>query len=59
MEGGGELLLNAKEIIEQGPKLGVENRLLVADNRVGKTVVLYYHIDNYLCKAQNIDSNFN
>lgn len=59
MEDGRELLLDAKEVTKQGPKLRGENCSPVADNRVEKAVVLHYYIDNFLRKAQSIDDNFN
>lgn len=59
MKDNRELLLNAKEIIKQDAKLGDENCLVVADNRVEKIVILYHHVDNYFCKAQSINFELN
>lgn len=59
IEGGKNLSLNAKEVIKPGPKLEGENRLPIADDRVGKTVVFCHNVYNYLRKVWSIDSNFN
>ena len=59
MEGGGESSLDAKEVTEQEPKLGGENRPPVADDGVGKAVVSYHHVDNYLREVRSIDGDFN
>lgn len=59
MEDSRELLLDAKEVTKQGPKLRGENCLPVTDDRVEKAVVPHYYIDNFLRKAQSIDDDFN
>lgn len=52
-------MLDAQEVTKQGPKLEVENRLPVADDGVGKIVMLHQHVDNDFCKAWSIDGDFN
>lgn len=57
-EGRKKLLLNVKKVTEQKLELGGKNRFLITNDKVGKTVVLYNHINNYFCKAWSIDDYF-
>lgn len=47
---GRKLSLKAKEVREQKPEFGYKNRFLVTNNRDEKSILLYYLINNYLCK---------
>ena len=42
-----ESLLNAKEVIEQGPKLGRKIRFSVTYDGVRKVVISYHHVYDY------------
>lgn len=51
VEGDEELFFDAKKVIKQEPKFGGQNCLIVANNGVEKVLILYYYINNYLCKS--------
>ena len=57
MEYDGELSLDAKEVVEQNPKLGRKNRSAVTDNGVRKPIMLYYYVTNYFCKSWSINGD--
>ena len=42
-----EFSLDAKEVTEQGPKLGYKNRSPVTYNGVREAVMLYHHVYDY------------
>lgn len=46
-------------MIKQGWELEAKNQSLVTNDKVGKIIILQQHIDNYFCKAWNINGNFN
>ena len=54
---GRETSLDTQEITQRGPKLRREGRSSVIDDRIGKTVVPDYNVDNYLRKTRSIDGD--
>lgn len=52
-------MFDAKKVTEQEPELRGKNCLSITDNRVGKAVVPYYYVRNYLHKSWSINSDFN
>lgn len=56
---GKELSLNTKKVKKRKPKLGGENHLKFTDDKVKKTMILYYYVNIYLYKALSINGDFN
>lgn len=56
---GKKLLFDVKKATKQEPELRCKNRSAITNNRIGETIILYYHIDNYVCKSWSTNNNFN
>ena len=57
IKGRGKLMLNAKEVAEQWPEFWDEEGVLIGNDWVWKTVVIYYHAYYNLCKPGCINGN--
>ena len=58
MERGGELSLNVKEVVKQGPELRHKNRSVVTNDGVWKTIILYNHVNNHFRQFWSINGDF-
>lgn len=45
-----KLSLDVKDILKQKPKIKVEKRLLITNNKVGKIDVLHEYVKNYFAR---------
>ena len=55
---GRKLSLYAKEVTEQRPEFGRENRSPVTNDGVQEAMILHQHVNNHLCPSCSINSNF-
>lgn len=56
---GGKLSLKAKKVIEQKPEFGYKICFSVTKDRDEESILLYYLIDNHLCKTWSIGNDLN
>lgn len=52
-------LLDVKEVLEQRRKLVYENWALITNYWLWETMMSHYYMNNYFCKAESRDYNFN
>lgn len=57
VKGDRKLSLTIK-VIEWGLELEYKNCFAVANNGLGKAVVLHHYVNNYFCKSWSIDGDF-